>query len=1532
MSYCWKGFIFTTVLVLGVLKLSLAQTTTQAADTGGGARGSPLSPTRDGGGGQCIWYGVCNNETLTTSQYCNYSGQAKPADTQTKNLLKVWCKHLLADEEGIGAIDTCCDAEQVQILNNNVKLAANFLARCPSCMANLVRHMCDFTCNPKQSTFMEVKATEINEITKKDYITEIDLHIAEQYLNGTYGSCNQVSVPATGQLALDIMCGEWGASRCSAKKWFNFMGTKDGNAFVPFQINYIAHQNNSDSTFVPLKPRVVPCSEKLDNKTPACSCIDCDASCPRPPPPVPPPQPFVIYGFDGYAVVMFFVFLVCSGLFVIGACLCQSGNNNGAGATWDGEQELRPHPSAINGDDDDEAGYFERLGAKTETALEKFFTIWGTTCAKHPWIVLLFGLLFIVAMGFGIKFLHITTNPVELWASPNSRSRVEREYFDSHFEPFYRIEQLIIKAENLSNVVHNTSNGAIVFGPVFNKQFLLDVFELQQSIKNIEATMENNSTVGLQDICFAPLTADYRGPTETEDCVVQSLWGYFQDDVDTFEEEDEDTQGFSVTYLDRLMQCFGNPYNPLCLAPYGGPVDPAIALGGIPQPSSADVKPKYENANAVILTFLVRNYHDKSKLTAALAWEESYVAFMKNWTRANMSIAFTSERSIEDELRRESQSDVSTILVSYIIMFAYIAVSLGHVNQWNRALIDSKITLGLGGVVIVLASVVASVGIFGYIGLPATLIIVEVIPFLVLAVGVDNIFILVQTHQRDTKKPTETHAEHIGRILGRVGPSILLTAVSESCCFFLGGLSDMPAVRAFALYAGMALLIDFFLQITCFVSLLALDTARQADNRYDVLFFLRGSKKDVPVNANKEGLLYKFFKSIYVPFIMQKPIRVGVMVVFFGWLCWSISVAPHIDIGLDQELSMPGDSFVLKYFRYLGQYLSIGPPMYFVVKSGLNYSQPYDQNLICGGQHCNLDSLSTQVYIASRRPEETYISRPAASWLDDYIDWSVASDFCCKQYPNGSFCPHDQSCGKCSINMTSWNRPNEPSFQRYVSFFLQDNPDADCAKAGHAAYGSAVNLKSIPSSKNSEVGASYFMAYHTILKTSSDYYEALRSARKVSANITSTIQAKLRLEGRSEAEIQEVEVFPYSVFYVFYEQYLTMWPDTLKSMGISVLAIFIVTFLLMGFDIHSSVVVVITITMIVINIGGLMYHWSISLNAVSLVNLVMAVGISVEFCSHLVHSFSVSLEETREKRAADALTKMGSSVFSGITLTKFGGILVLGFAQSQIFQVFYFRMYLGIVLYGAAHGLVFLPVLLSYIGAPINKVKLANHRRQAMQDTQETSLSTRWDERIFMFDQVEADVHGVMYRRRRSNDDVASRNTNPEIENDDDDEDEDENYQSRHYYQPQQHWQQQQQQQQQREQQSALDQQQQQQQEQPFYDISGTYGQQQYHPNQYDTRAFVHSEAYTEQLTEPLLQPSTSKRSSAHRPVSNTSPSGSGNSSTSTSSSSSTRRQQRRKGPPGAASAAIDDKHVILDDESVVSAAAATAAAEASID
>ena len=97
-------------------------------------------------------------------------------------------------------------------------------------------------------------------------------------------------------------------------------------------------------------------------------------------------------------------------------------------------------------------------------------------------------------------------------------------------------------------------------------------------------------------------------------------------------------------------------------------------------------------------------------------------------------------------------------------------------------------------------------------------------------------------------------------------------------------------------------------------------------------------------------------------------------------------------------------------------------------------------------------------------------------------------------------------------------------------------------------------------------------------------------ARLLADNITETINNG-DIVDRSDNHIGQiidrpkVNVFPYSIFYVFYEQYLTMFEDTLRSLGISIGAVFIVTFILSGFDLMTSIVTILVIIMILVDLG-----------------------------------------------------------------------------------------------------------------------------------------------------------------------------------------------------------------------------------------------------------------------------------------------------------------------------------------------------------
>lgn len=101
----------------------------------------------------------------------------------------------------------------------------------------------------------------------------------------------------------------------------------------------------------------------------------------------------------------------------------------------------------------------------------------------------------------------------------------------------------------------------------------------------------------------------------------------------------------------------------------------------------------------------------------------------------------------------------------------------------------------------------------------------EVVPFLILAIGVDNMF-LISRAERNIPDSVKNVELRIAYAMKEIGPSIFTAAFCEALAFFIGMLTDVPALWSFCLVAGLSVIADFFLQCTVFLAALSLDTKR----------------------------------------------------------------------------------------------------------------------------------------------------------------------------------------------------------------------------------------------------------------------------------------------------------------------------------------------------------------------------------------------------------------------------------------------------------------------------------------------------------------------------------------------------------------------------------------------------------------------------------------------------------------------------------------------------------------------------------
>jgi hypothetical protein len=95
---------------------------------------------------------------------------------------------------------------------------------------------------------------------------------------------------------------------------------------------------------------------------------------------------------------------------------------------------------------------------------------------------------------------------------------------------------------------------------------------------------------------------------------------------------------------------------------------------------------------------------------------------------------------------------------------------------------------------------------------------------MIIVVGVENINILVHAVvETSMDLPVK---ERVGRGLGAVGVSITMTLAAELCLLIIGAMTTIPAVQEFCTFAIAAVIMDYLLQMTFFITVISIDIRR----------------------------------------------------------------------------------------------------------------------------------------------------------------------------------------------------------------------------------------------------------------------------------------------------------------------------------------------------------------------------------------------------------------------------------------------------------------------------------------------------------------------------------------------------------------------------------------------------------------------------------------------------------------------------------------------------------------------------------
>jgi len=179
----------------------------------------------------------------------------------------------------------------------------------------------------------------------------------------------------------------------------------------------------------------------------------------------------------------------------------------------------------------------------------------------------------------------------------------------------------------------------------------------------------------------------------------------------------------------------------------------------------------------------------------------------------------------ELQFKSEAFSDVTLMIIAIILVSCYSYFVLGSFSPVHFRSLSAMVGIGC-----ILLSTATGYAVALAVGQKYA-IFHAILPFMILGVGVDDIFVIVNSIDMTPQHLSADERFKLG--LGHAGPSITITSITGALAFFLGSITALPALRSFCIFAGTCVLMLYLSMLTIFTPFLVSDLRRMHSKKGD---------------------------------------------------------------------------------------------------------------------------------------------------------------------------------------------------------------------------------------------------------------------------------------------------------------------------------------------------------------------------------------------------------------------------------------------------------------------------------------------------------------------------------------------------------------------------------------------------------------------------------------------------------------------------------------------------------------------------